>query len=88
MVHTPFHNFNITLTSYTGMGPKLFAYVDKKGRPVTVVILQLLFGCLAFINLAPSGGVIFNWLLSLSGLSILFIYGSIALAHIRFRRAW
>jgi amino acid transporter len=70
------------------MGPKLFAYVDKKGRPVTVVVLQLLFGCLAFINLAPSGGVIFNWLLSLSGLSILFIYGSIALAHIRFRQAW
>ncbi|OCK73700.1 hypothetical protein K432DRAFT_339938 [Lepidopterella palustris CBS 459.81] len=71
-----------------GMGPKLFAYVDKKGRPVTVVVLQLLFGCLAFINLAPNGGDIFNWLLSLSGLSILFIYGSIALAHIRFRRAW
>jgi amino acid transporter len=70
------------------MGPKLFAYVDKKGRPVTVVVLQLLFGCLAFINLAPNGGVIFNWLLSLSGLSILFIYGSIALAHIRFRHAW
>ena len=88
MVHTPFHNFHITLTSYTGMGPKVFAYVDKKGRPVSVVILQVLFGCLAFINLAKNGGDIFTWLLSLSGLSILFIYGSIALAHIRFRQAW
>jgi amino acid transporter len=71
-----------------GMGPKLFTYIDRKGRPVSVVLLQLLFGCLAFINLAPNGGDIFTWLLSLSGLSILFIYGSIALAHIRFRRAW
>lgn len=71
-----------------GMGPQLFAYVDKKGRPVVVIILQLLFGCLAFINLAPDGGVIFNWLLSLAGLSGFFVYGSIALAHIRFRRAW
>ncbi len=70
------------------MGPKFLAYVDKKGRPVSVVILQLLFGCLAFINLAKDGGTIFSWLLSLSGLSILFIYGSIALAHIRFRAAW
>jgi amino acid transporter len=70
------------------MGPKLFTYIDKKGRPLVVIILQLLFGCLAFINLAPSGGEIFNWLLALSGLAILFIYGSIALAHIRFRRAW
>ena len=71
-----------------GMAPKILAYVDKKGRPLSVVILQLLFGCLAFVNLASNGGDIFNWLLSLSGLSILFIYGSIALAHIRFRMAW
>lgn len=71
-----------------GMGPKLFAYVDKKGRPLVVTLLQLLFGCLAFINLAPSGGNIFNWLLALSGLSIFFIYGSIAIAHVRFRMAW
>ncbi|EXJ96315.1 hypothetical protein A1O1_01441 [Capronia coronata CBS 617.96] len=71
-----------------GMGPKILAYVDKKGRPVSVVILQIAFGCLAFINLAHDGGTIFNWLLSLSGLAILFVYGSIALAHIRFRGAW
>jgi len=70
------------------MGPTFFAYIDKKGRPLTVIGLQLLFGCLAFINVAPSGGDVFTWLLSLSGLSILFIYGSIALAHIRFRHAW
>jgi amino acid transporter len=71
-----------------GMGPKLFTYIDRHGRPISVIVLQLLFGCLAFINLAPNGGDIFNWLLALSGLSVLFIYGSIALAHIRFRRAW
>ena len=70
------------------MAPKLLAYIDRKGRPLSVVLLQLAFGCLAFINLADNGGTIFNWLLSLSGLSILFVYGSIALAHIRFRAAW
>jgi yeast amino acid transporter len=70
------------------MAPKFLAYIDKKGRPLAVVIVQLLFGCLAFINLAENGGDIFTWLLSLSGLGIIFIYGSIALAHIRFRMAW
>jgi len=71
------------------MGPKVFAYVDKKGRPLVVTLLQLLFGCLAFINLDTSGGGnIFNWLLALSGLSSFFIFGSIAIAHIRFRSAW
>lgn len=72
-----------------GMGPKLFAYVDKKGRPLVVTLLQLLFGCLAFINLdTTGGGNVFNWLLSLSGLSAFFIFGSIAISHIRFRSAW
>ncbi|TLD18661.1 hypothetical protein E2P81_ATG09959 [Venturia nashicola] len=46
------------------------------------------FRMLGLINLAPSGGNIFNWLLALSGLSSFFIFGSIAVAHIRFRLAW
>jgi len=71
-----------------GMAPKFLAKIDKKGRPINVVIMQLLFGCLAFVNLADNGDQIFNWLLSLSGLAILFIYGGVGLAHIRFRMAW
>lgn len=76
------------LTIPAGMAPTFLAKIDKKGRPISVVILQLLFGCLAFINLADNGGTIFTWLLSLSGLAILFIYGGIGIAHIRFRMAW
>ena len=72
-----------------GMAPKFLAYVDHKGRPLPAIILQLLFGLLAFINEATSTGlVIFNWLLSLTGLITFFVYGSICLAHIRFRTAW
>lgn len=72
-----------------GMAPKLLAYVDSKGRPMPTVILQLLFGLLAFINEASeTGGVIFGWLLALSGIANFFVYGSICLAHIRFRQAW
>lgn len=70
------------------MAPKFLAKIDKKGRPINVVFMQLLFGCLAFINLADNGGDIFGWLLSLSGLAILFIYAGVGLAHIRFRMAW
>lgn len=70
------------------MGPKATAYIDKKGRPVVVIVIQLLFGLLAYINLADNGGEIFTWLLSLSGITVLFVFGSIAIAHIRFRRAW
>lgn len=72
-----------------GMAPKVLAYVDKKGRPVPTVILQLIFGLLAFVNEASeTGSVIFSWLLALSGIANFFVYGSICLAHIRFRSAW
>lgn len=70
------------------MAPKILAYVDKKGRPVSVIILQLLFGFLAYVNLAPQGGTIFTWLLALSGITALFVFAAIGVAHIRFRQAW
>jgi amino acid transporter len=72
-----------------GMAPKALAYVDRKGRPLTCVALQLAFALLAFINEAPEvGNKFFNWLLALSGLQSFFTWGSICYAHIRFRRAW
>jgi len=72
-----------------GMAPKILAYVDRKGRPLTTVALQLAFALLAFINEAPNvGDQFFNWLLALSGLASFFTWGSICWAHIRFRRAW
>lgn len=70
------------------MAPKILAYVDRKGRPLSVIILQMLFGLLAYINLADNGDVIFTWLLSLSGITVLFVFGAIAVSHIRFRMAW
>jgi len=47
-----------------------------------------MWGPLAYMNLASTGEVIFNWFVSLSGLAALFTWGSICLAHIRFRKAW
>ena len=71
-----------------GMGPKWLAYIDRKGRPLWPVIIQMLFGLLAFVNEAAAGSTVFTWLLSLTGLSSFFVWGSICLSHIRFRAAW
>lgn len=72
-----------------GMAPKFFRFVDKHGRPIPCVVLQLLFGLLAYISIAPNAGVqLFNWLLAISGLANFFIWGSICIAHIRFRAGW
>ncbi|KAG8864472.1 hypothetical protein FRB96_004975 [Tulasnella sp. 330] len=71
-----------------GYAPKAFAYVDKAGRPLFASIFVIAFGPIAYINLGPSGGVTFDWLLALTGLSTLFTWGSICYSHIRFRKAW
>jgi amino acid transporter len=71
-----------------GMGPRWGAKVDKHGRPWIILIIALLFGCIAFIQEAKDGSTVFTWLLSLSGLSNFFTYGSICFAHIQFRKCW
>jgi len=71
-----------------GMAPGFLAYVDSKGRPLWGIALQLAFGLLAFIGESDQESVVFNWLLAISGLSDFFVWGSICLAHIRFRHAW
>ncbi|EON63395.1 hypothetical protein W97_02622 [Coniosporium apollinis CBS 100218] len=71
-----------------GYAPKFFSYVDRAGRPLPATVVILAFSFLAYINLSASGPVVFDWLLALSGLAALFTWGSICLAHIRFRKAW
>jgi len=72
-----------------GMGPRILAYVDQRGRPLPALALGLAFGLLAYIGCDPANGqLVFSWLLSISGLSNFFTWGSICFAHIRFRKAW
>ncbi|KAF6827856.1 amino-acid permease inda1 [Colletotrichum plurivorum] len=78
----------LTALAQQGYAPKIFTYIDRSGRPLPAVVLNLAFGGLAYVRLASSGGVVFDWLLSLSGLAALFTWGSICAAHIRFRAAW
>jgi len=74
----------------SGQAPAMFKYIDREGRPIPAVIVSLLMGCLAFVLYAGpnTNNTVFNWLLALSGLSSIFSWGSINLAHIRFRKAW
>ena len=78
----------LTALAEQGYAPPIFKYVDRAGRPLFSTIAIIAFGPIAYISLASSAVTVFNWLLALSGLAALFTWGSICLAHIRFRRAW
>jgi amino acid transporter len=68
--------------------PKLFAYIDRKGRPIMAIILAATVGLLAYLADLDRQETVINWLLAISGLSTIFTWSSICLCHIRFRRAW
>ncbi|KAF2655385.1 amino acid permease [Lophiostoma macrostomum CBS 122681] len=78
----------LTALGEQGYAPKFFTYIDRSGRPLWSVSVILIFGALAYVNLDAAGPTVFDWLQALSGLAALFTWGSICLAHIRFRKAW
>ncbi|KAL9099554.1 MAG: hypothetical protein Q9163_004961 [Psora crenata] len=74
--------------SEQGQAPKVFSYIDRRGRPLISILFASLLGFLAFLAVSRKENEAFLWMQALSGLSSIFTWGSICLAHIRFRRAW
>lgn len=70
-----------------GMAPKWTGYIDRTGRPLFALIISNLFGLISFVAASNKQEVMFVWLLAISGLSSIFTWMSINLAHIRFRAA-
>jgi len=78
----------LTALGQQGYAPKIFTYIDRSGRPLFSVAIHLIAGFLAFLSMDDKGAIVFDWLVALSALAALFTWGSICLAHIRFRAAW
>ncbi len=78
----------LTALAEQQQAPKIFTYIDRNGRPVFSILLASSFGFLAFLAASSAREKAFVWMQALSGLSSIFTWGSICLAHIRFRKAW
>ena len=81
-----------TLAALVDMGqaPPILSYVDQEGRPLVAIIVTSSFGFLCYLMAAGPDTTTqaFNWMLAISGLATVFVWGTICLCHIRFRRAW
>jgi amino acid transporter len=71
-----------------GQAPKILGYIDRKGRPLVAIGVASAIGFVAYAADSGAEGTVLDWMLALSALSSIFTWGSICLAHIRFRRAW
>lgn len=72
--------------SQQGFAPKYFNYIDKKGRPLRAWIVTIIASLFAFIATYKDQESVFTWLLSISALSFVFVWPSICICHIRFRK--
>lgn len=77
----------ISALAAQGQAPKIFGYIDRKGRPLAALGLTALFGLVAFSAASGKEKQALTWLLALTGLSSIFTWFSISLSHIRFRMA-
>lgn len=71
-----------------GKAPKVFGRVNKRGVPVQALLFTAMFGVLAFFTSFFGEGVIYTWIVNLSGLLGFIAWLGIALSHYRFRRAF
>jgi len=71
-----------------GQAPRVFGWVNKNGVPVPALLMSLAVSFLAFLTTIWGEGVVFTWLLNLTGISALLVWGSIGLISLRFRAAW
>ncbi|KAI8629282.1 putative amino acid permease [Xylariaceae sp. FL1651] len=68
--------------------PQILSYVDRRGRPLIAIVVSSSVGLLAYLADLKQQGEVLDWLVAISGLSSIFTWSSICLAHIRFRQAW
>lgn len=73
--------------SEQGYAPSFMKYIDRQGRPLYALLACAVFGVIGFAASSDKEEQVFTWLAAIAGLSELFTWSSILLAHCRFRQA-
>ncbi|KAF9311955.1 hypothetical protein BG003_006778 [Podila horticola] len=71
-----------------GKMPAIFGRVNSRGVPLYSLAFVTLIACIAFVCDLFGEGVVFKWLVNLTGMSALLTWMSISIIHLRFRAAF
>ncbi|KAI0757972.1 amino acid permease-domain-containing protein [Fomes fomentarius] len=72
----------------SGQAPRIFGWVNSRGVPVPALFLSLAVSFVTFLTSIWSEGIVFSWLLNLTGISALLVWATIGVISLRFRAAW
>lgn len=70
-----------------GYAPQYLNYIDRAGRPLRCWLVTVISSFFSFIAAYKQEETVFNWLLSISALSFIFVWMAICICHLRFRAA-
>ena len=71
-----------------GHAPRMFCHVTKKGVPRNAMLATIVVSALGFCTALVGEGAAYSWLVSIVGVSGIFMWLGICACHIRFRRAY
>ncbi|KAF9123255.1 hypothetical protein BG015_005351 [Linnemannia schmuckeri] len=71
-----------------GKMPAIFGRVNSRGVPLYSLAVVTLVASIAFVADVVGSGVVFTWLVNLTGMSALLTWLSISIIHLRFRAAF
>jgi len=71
-----------------GKAPKFLGWTDRRGVPIPAIVFINLCGALSMMNISTGAGKAYGYIVNLSGVSTILVWGAISLIHIRFRNAW
>ncbi len=72
----------------SNQAPKILAKTNRKGIPIWGVLITAVLGAAFFLASFVGNGIIFNWLVNMISLCGYISWLSIAISHLRFRRAY
>lgn len=72
----------------SGKAPNLFTKVNAKGVPAIALYTNIIFGFIVFLSSFVGDGVVYIWLLNMTGLTGFLTWVGIAICHYRFRKAY
>lgn len=72
----------------SGKAPKLLRKINSKGVPIYALYANILFGLVVFLSSFVGDGVVYLWLLNMTGLTGFLTWVGIAICHYRFRKAY
>ncbi|OBA22686.1 hypothetical protein METBIDRAFT_75891 [Metschnikowia bicuspidata var. bicuspidata NRRL YB-4993] len=70
-----------------GFAPRWLDYTDRAGRPLRAWLVSVVLSCLSFIATYENQAVVFNWLLSIVALALVYIWSGLCVCHLRWRAA-